>query len=393
MGFLSFNEKAWDKIRPSSVKKTGVSEAIRAFEKGGPTQLKDLTTQEACTAAGELLESLEGKLKGAKGRFDPKKNADAVKTVSSWLGEVGDRRKMITLQSGKLVKGLKDRLDEAQALIEDYVKTVTQMRQSGQSMVSDIQDEAKAAVLAGAKGQMDELDEIEQTVKKQSVTFIKLRNEAQNLLPKVSKEFYAKLPSESELPGNLAGSRNKIETLFFKVKVDIDYFEELEENFEKALELIESAHKKGTNVEEAFVKVVQADVDTCQQMISEAGSSETAIDVDLKMVAERLEQAAAEGVDPSEQSKMVAQATGVLKDAAGKIKRFRDQLAAAAKQLASKTKSYPDFVTADNPEFKLLLGDIDRMRDVVKDMVKDSLPKFVKKAQSLGADIVKLRKG
>lgn len=392
MAFLSFNEKAWDKIRPSSVKKTGVSEAIRAFEKVGPAQLKDLTTLEECTTAGDLLEVLQDKLKGAKNRFDPKKNADAVKTVSGWIGEVGDRCKMITLQNGKLLQRLKDELAEAQTLIEGYVKTLTQMRQAGQSMVSDIQDEAKAAVIAGAKGETAELDEIDKAVKKQAETFIRLRNQARNILPGITKEFYATLPSPDDLPKDLAGTRNKLETLYFKVKVDVDYFDELDDNFEKALALVENARKKGSNVEEAFIKVVQADVDTCQQMVSEAGSSETAIDVDLKSVGERLEQAKADGADPGEKSRVVTQATAVLKDAAGKIKRFQTQLVTVGKQLASKTKSYPDFVNDDNPAFKVLLGDIERMRDVVNDMQKDSLPKFVKRAQSLGGEIANLRK-
>jgi len=64
---FSFSEKEWDKIRPMSVKKTGVSEAMRAVLKGVPQELRALRELSDCDKATELLTELEAAFEKGKG--------------------------------------------------------------------------------------------------------------------------------------------------------------------------------------------------------------------------------------------------------------------------------------------------------------------------------------
>src|SRR5215813_5911937 len=93
MSDFTFSEKAWDKVRPSSVKKTGLSEAMNAFLKTVPGGNTDgLKTTEACVKAIAAIGPLQLAMTKAVGmvssaKDDTKGGAEALK---KWNKEVKD---------------------------------------------------------------------------------------------------------------------------------------------------------------------------------------------------------------------------------------------------------------------------------------------------------------
>ncbi len=120
---FSFSEKEWDKIRPMSVKKTGISEAMRAVLKGVPQELRALRELTDCDKATELLTELETAFEKGKGMIKPKDDKhDAIATLRTWQREVEESREMITQHRGKLL------LARAQAAADaKYEQIVTEV--------------------------------------------------------------------------------------------------------------------------------------------------------------------------------------------------------------------------------------------------------------------------
>lgn len=129
---FSFSEKEWDKVRPASVKKTGVSEALRNVLKLVPKDLKQLKDSEACdealTAVAEMLKAI----KKADGMIKPKDDKnDALGKLGKWEDELGDAQRMVEMHRHKLLlsdaehesQELFDRLDaEVDAALEGAMK-------------------------------------------------------------------------------------------------------------------------------------------------------------------------------------------------------------------------------------------------------------------------------
>jgi len=130
---FSFTEKEWDKLRPSSVKETGVSAAMRAVLKSVPKDLKSLDKPGEVDAAEGLLETLDAALKKADGLVKPKddKNGAAAKALRAWTAEVADARKMLVLHKSKLLlagaaQAAKVKMDELKDRVEAEVRKAVQ---------------------------------------------------------------------------------------------------------------------------------------------------------------------------------------------------------------------------------------------------------------------------
>src|SRR6185312_14295028 len=98
MPVFSFTEKEWDRIRPSSVKKTGVTDGIKAVLKGVPKDLKALGDGKDCDKSVALLTELNAAFDKANGMIKPKDDKhDAAKKIKTWKAEVKDGCSMIEL--------------------------------------------------------------------------------------------------------------------------------------------------------------------------------------------------------------------------------------------------------------------------------------------------------
>jgi hypothetical protein len=104
MPTFSFTEKEWDKVRPASVKKTGVSEAMRDVLKKVPKDLKGLADLKACDGAVKALDELAAAFENAEGmvkKAKDDKNGAAGK-LKGWKSEVVDGKKAVEEHKEKL---------------------------------------------------------------------------------------------------------------------------------------------------------------------------------------------------------------------------------------------------------------------------------------------------
>lgn len=154
---FSFTEKEWDKIRPSSIKKTGVSDAIRSVLKGIPKDLKALRDGDACDAAVGLLVELDKALDKADGMLKPKDDKhDAAGRIKTWKAEVRDGRAMIGAHRDKLLLALAQAGANAKmaGLLEEVEAAVEQSKK----LAAEIAKQLKA----GAKVDLPELNKTQQ---------------------------------------------------------------------------------------------------------------------------------------------------------------------------------------------------------------------------------------
>jgi hypothetical protein len=142
MPTFSFTEKEWDKVRPSSVKKTGVSEAMRQVLKGVPKDLKALSDEKECDKAADLLDELikvfvsaEALVKKAK---DDKHGAAG--KLKAWTTEAQDGRKMIVLHKEKQIYAAVNKAadQKLQDVLDSVEKTTKEAAQQAAKILQDV---------------------------------------------------------------------------------------------------------------------------------------------------------------------------------------------------------------------------------------------------------------
>src|SRR5262245_18613060 len=139
MPVFSFTEKEWDKVRPSSVKKTGVSEAMRDILKGVPKDLKALADDKACDSAIKLLDeagSVLDKAAGVVGKAKDDKH-DAAGKLKTWRAEVKDGKEMVELHKDKLKYALANKAAEAK--FSDLLDKVDKAVVEAQKLADQVQ--------------------------------------------------------------------------------------------------------------------------------------------------------------------------------------------------------------------------------------------------------------
>ncbi len=133
---ISITEKAWDGVRPSSVKKTGLSEAIRSFIKvspkgtpGTPKAFDDVT--QAIMALSAAIAQTEAAVKKAT---DDKKGAAA--KLKAWKQECAKAAGALADQRVQL--GVLKASVEADNLLKTRTAEVDEAIRAGKALVSDI---------------------------------------------------------------------------------------------------------------------------------------------------------------------------------------------------------------------------------------------------------------
>jgi hypothetical protein len=145
MPVFGFTEKEWDKVRPSSVKKTGVSEAMRAVLKDVPKDLKALTNAKDCDDAVKLLDTLDTALDKADKMVkavakDDKQNAAAKLKV--WRAQVKDGHDMVIAHKDKLL--LAAATKAAYAKMDEIVAKAKADTQEAEKLAGEIGPKVKA---------------------------------------------------------------------------------------------------------------------------------------------------------------------------------------------------------------------------------------------------------
>src|SRR5262245_50009583 len=142
MPVFSFTEKEWDKVRPSSVKKTGVSEAMRDMLKGVPKELKALADDKACDAAIKLLDTADSVLDKAVGLVGKAKDDkhDAAGKLKTWRAEVKDGKEMVTLHKEKQKYALANKATEVKftGILNDVEKSITEAQKLSAQVLKDL---------------------------------------------------------------------------------------------------------------------------------------------------------------------------------------------------------------------------------------------------------------
>lgn len=393
MSFLSFDEKAWDKLRPFTIKKTGVSEAIRAFEKAVPSKIDDLQNEAAATAAADLLDTLADKLSGAKGRMDARKHADVIKSLTAWGSEVSVRRKAILNHGAKLSQQFEAAIADANKAIDPLFEQSEDLTSACQDLLSHLQDKAKKAMIAGAKGLTDEVLECQNDADKAQKSLQKILTEARQIPEKAKKAAEARLPPYKLLNQGQAKKHELTVNRYTAIKYKVENLGDLLKPFNEAVEAITFAGNKGEALQEKFAKLIEADVAACRKLASEIGGNETSIAMDLQACGECLDEAQKGGIEPQAKSRLIGEATLRLKGGAERLKRFNQQIKVLDKMLQTRIDGYPDFVSRDNGLFKGLLDDLAKVRTFADDMASKSAPAFMKKAKTCGETIVRLQNG
>lgn len=146
MPAFSFTEKEWEKIRPSSVKKTGIGDGIKGVLKGLPNDIKSLDTDKECDKAIALLDELDKALDNAAGQL--KKNAkddkhNAAAKVKAWQKEVSEAAQMIALQKNKLAYKLAEELVEEKmtTILEQVEDAIVQASRTTTKLTKDLSDD------------------------------------------------------------------------------------------------------------------------------------------------------------------------------------------------------------------------------------------------------------
>ncbi len=135
---IDITEKLWDGVRPDSVKKTGLSEAIRTFikanPKGGPNSPKaydDLS--DAVAKLGEAIGKTEDAVKKAK---DDKKGAAA--KLKTWKGQCD--KAVEDLGKERQTLGLMKASKEADGKMKDLAKTVDDAINQAKQLTKDLKE-------------------------------------------------------------------------------------------------------------------------------------------------------------------------------------------------------------------------------------------------------------
>jgi hypothetical protein len=135
---ITITEKLWDGVRPGSVKKTGLSEAIRNFVKANPKSAPDTpkafdTMIAAVNALGAAIAKSEDAVKKAK---DDKKGAAA--RLKAWKQECDKAAEQLAAERIQL--GLLKASVEADAALKRLAKTVEDAIVAANQLVKDITD-------------------------------------------------------------------------------------------------------------------------------------------------------------------------------------------------------------------------------------------------------------
>jgi hypothetical protein len=391
MSFLSFDEKTWDKVRPWTVKKTGVSEAIRAFEKALPKSLTDLKTSADCTTAEALLGTVGEKLEGAKTRLDKNKHEKELKTVSAWISEVALRRKMIAGHSDKLRETYAQQILQANAAMDSFVEKAEEALKAARKLASAVSDQSKEALLAGARGDTNALLVCKNQAAKLKLSFDQLMEDAQRLHPDAEKAVQAKLPAKDLLD---AGHLDTIKSLSLRcsnIRVTVhDKIGFYAEQFQESIDTIGSAGASSEGLQEKFAKIIKADLEACEMLIAPVHTGQPGILMDLDQASSRLKAALLQG-EPQERTRLLVEAGKWTADAISKTTKFQSLISKLDKALESKTKSYPAFFTEQRDQFKRQHESLEGLRKFGLKATGE-LNELLQRAKVLGLQIVEAQK-
>jgi hypothetical protein len=117
---ITVTEKLWDGVRPGSVKKTGLSEAIRAFAKVPKNPDSAKTFDDTVAAVKDLNAALSKAEAAVKKAKDDKKGAAA--KLKTWLKECDDAESTLTSQRKQL--GLSLASKEADGKMKELAQRV-----------------------------------------------------------------------------------------------------------------------------------------------------------------------------------------------------------------------------------------------------------------------------
>lgn len=393
MAYLSFDEKAWDKIRPFTVKKTGLSEAIRAVEAVVPKQASDLNTEAACNAAVEALDTLALKLTGAKGKLDPKKHEDAVKKLVAWGSEVAVRRKAMATQATQLHDTYEKAIQEADKAVTPFFEEATHAEESINDMVAVMNDRAKKALVAAAKGDTDTLLDLKDNAEQARVELLKLVKRAQALFDLATKAAEAQWPPYKQLsPGQQQGYVKTLDRTRM-IKYKAERLSDPVDAIAKAFDTVVLASSKGEGMREKFVSLVESDAQEVNRKASELGSTDSNVALLIERTTQFISGAEKPQVPTSEKQQMVAAAALQLKEALGTFKRLVTQADQVSKAIEGKLESYPDFVTRDDKAFQPSLVALDKYQSFAEDTAKVTVPRLSQTLKTLGERLVRLKEG
>lgn len=385
MAYLSFDEKAWDKIRPFTVKKTGVSEAIRAVEALVPKQAADLKTEAACDAAVEALDTLALKLTGAKGRLDAKKHAEAIKKLVAWGSEVATRRKAMAAQSAELRNSYEKALQEADLAVTPFFKQAEEALEDVREILSAMQDKAKQALVASTKGDTKTLLGLKEFADTSKKELLEVFKHADSLADAADKAAKTKWPNHALLSeGQKRGYVNTLDRIHMIKYKARDLREDHIQPFSDAYDMIVMASTKSDGLQEKFAKLVSSDADELGRLASAMGSIESSTGVVVEKLKEFLGLAEAPQVDPKEKLKMLTAVGEQLKEGIGNIQRLTVAADQLSKSIRSRRSSYPDFVTPDNKLFAPSLKRIADIESFVQDTAKVSIPALSEQLKKQG---------
>jgi hypothetical protein len=134
---ISITEKAWDAVRPGSVKKTGLSEAIRGFTKANPAS--GLTTPQAFDVLDKAIEDLKKSIADAAKQVaaapkDDKKGAAA--KLKGWADECA--KALVESQKQRTQAGVLQAVAEAQKNVSETFAGINKNLDEGRKMLVEI---------------------------------------------------------------------------------------------------------------------------------------------------------------------------------------------------------------------------------------------------------------
>lgn len=391
MSYLSFDEKAWDKIRPFTVKKTGVSEAIRAVEAAVPKQASDLLTEAGCNAAVDALDTLAQKLTGAKVKLDAKKHAEAIKKLVAWSSEVATRRKAMASQSTELRDTYETAIQEADKAVTPFFKLAEEAEEDVRAALVEIQGKAKAALLAGTRGDTEALLQYKEFADSAKKDLLALLKHAESLADKADLAAKSKWPAHALLSENqkrgYVNTLDRVHMIKYKGANLRDYLEP----FADAYDIIVMASTKGEGLHDKFAKLVSSDTDELGRLASAMGSIESNTGVIVEKVKQFLDQASEPQVEPNAKLQMLAAAGLQLKEGIGNHQRLSLAADKLAKAVQTRRSAYPEFVTPDDKAFGPSLKRIADIDSFAKDTVEKSIPALSEQFKKLGLRLAQLK--
>jgi hypothetical protein len=132
---ITVTEKLWDGVRPGSVKKTGLSEAIRAFAKVPKNPDSAKAFDDTVAAVKDLSAALSKAEAAVKKAKDDKKGAAA--KLKAWLKECDDAVTTLTGQRKQL--GLSLASKEADGKMKDLAQRVEEAITQAEQLCKDIE--------------------------------------------------------------------------------------------------------------------------------------------------------------------------------------------------------------------------------------------------------------